>query len=77
MMIKVMHAFPEEKISQMNAHMKNWFGIVPLELEDPRDGSYMACYCGAWLVPMEYDDEANIKVGAVWHQRKYKDKNGE
>jgi len=72
--MKVAHAFQETKVSAMNAHIKNWFGIVPMELEDPRDGSYMACYCGAWLIPLEDDKNGNITVGGVWHQREYKEK---
>ncbi len=69
-----MHAFLETNGAGMGAHMKNWFGIVPIELEDESTGSYLACYCGAWLVPFATDEDGEVTDGAIWHQRKYKPK---
>lgn len=70
--VKVIHAFPESKVSGMKDHLDNWFGIVPMELENTETGSYLACYCGAWLEPFEFDKDGEISVGAIWHQRRYK-----
>ena len=72
--MQVIHAFQEKKADLMKEHLTAWFGITPMELEDPTDGSYMACYCGAWLIPYQYDNDGEITVGAVWHQREYKAK---
>jgi hypothetical protein len=69
--MKIAHVFQETKPALMKEHMKNWFGVVPMELENPETGAYLACYCGAWLEPMEFDKDVNITVAAIWHQRKY------
>ena len=63
--MNVMHAFIEPNGPEMYAHMKNWFGIIPIELEDSETGSYLACYCGAWLVPFAKDKDGEITEGAV------------
>jgi hypothetical protein len=72
--MEVMHTFMETESKDMKAHLENWFGVVPMELENPETCSYLACYCGAWLVPMQFDKHDDITVGAVWHQRRFKNR---
>ena len=52
--------------------MKIWFGVVTQstidEDMDNHKKSITVCYCGAGLVPLDYDlDKEIIKVAGVWH----------
>jgi hypothetical protein len=68
----ITHAFQENRMKDMNEHLEQWFGIVPIDLMDYETGAYLACYCGAWIVPLQKTKNNEILVGAVWHTRKYK-----
>ena len=68
--MEVIHAFQETIGKDANYHLQHWFGIIPFDDIDSKTGAYLACYCGAWLVPFKRDEEGEIEIGAIWHLRK-------
>jgi hypothetical protein len=69
--MRILHAFQETKGSDRKRHVKAYFGVAPGGEEDEHeDGSYVICYCGARLVPLEYGENDNITVAGVWHNYK-------
>lgn len=71
--MQVIHAFKESRKSDMNQHMKYWFGRPINDEYVGSDGSYMICYCGGILTPLCRDKDG-ITVGAVWHEREFNDR---
>ena len=73
--VELIHAFQESDKKDKKAHVKYWFGMSPLDEDEfnPEDGSYIVCYCGARLEPLDaaFIDEAS--VAAVWHLKQFKE----
>jgi hypothetical protein len=68
-----MHVFQEDDKALRKEHVKYWFGSSYKDYDDYRveDDSYIVCYCGGRLIPLEYDGE-DIKTAAVWHAKEFR-----
>lgn len=66
--MKVLHVFEEEKGVDRRAHVKAFFGVIPITGDEfnPHDGSYVVCFCGGRIYKMGEGPEKEW-IGAVWH----------
>ena len=69
--MNVIHAFEEVKLTSQRAHLRMFFGMIPSDDDkyDEETGSYVVCYCGARLVPIDRNSDGDIINAAVWHNR--------
>lgn len=68
-----MHVFEEDDKELRKEHVKYWFGACYKDDDqyNEEDDSYIVCYCGGRLLPLEYEGD-DVKTAIVWHMKEFR-----